>query len=157
MAELKDIMATEFVPSRDAYHDAVDSGGPYTLTTSYEKYVNDAVVRDESTLVMWDKIANHVDCSTLPIGSKLDIKIDSVVAANNNGAVILVKFECPNDGAPFTLEEIPVEVASNVEQSERWILVGYVGAEVQQYGVDIYSKVETGTSDVSSRKLLVRA
>ena len=157
MAELRDIMATEFIPSRDAYHDAVDSGGPYTLTTTYAKYVNDAAVRNESTLVMWDEVASHVDCSMLPVGSKLDIKVDSVVAAQNKGAVMLVKFECPNGGAPFTLEEIPVEVASNAAQSERWVLIGYVGPEVQQYGIDIYSKVETGTADVSSRKLLVRA
>lgn len=155
--QLADRLKDDYYTRQSAVHDVHDSGGPYTLDTDYELYVNDAVTRDVSSVVMWDKTTNHIDCSMLALYCKLFVKVDSTVAAGNKGAVILVKFECPNGGSPFIVEEVQVEVPSNDAKPSQWKMLGYVGPEVKQYGIDIYSRVESGTANVSNRKLLVEA
>lgn len=155
MAELTDILEGEFVPRKSAIHDVHDTGTAVTLTTTLQKYVNDGAVRDWSTVEMWD--TDHLDCSMLPVGSKLDVILSSDVAAGNQGAIILVEFICPNNGSPFVVSDLSVPIGRADSYPERFPLTGYVGPEVQQYGIEIYSGLLTGSLDVSNRKLLVRA
>ena len=158
MAELTDILENEFITRKSAIHDCHDTlTNSVTLTATPAKYTNDAAERDWGTAVLWDTANNLVDCSALAVGSKLDVVLDSVIASGNQGAVVLVEFICPNNGSPFTLKQKVVTVARSVEYPEDATWVGYVGPEVQQYGVEIWSSVATGTVTLTKRKLLVRA
>jgi hypothetical protein len=155
--ELVDVLNDNFVPRKSAIHDCHDTGVAKTLTTTLEKYTNDAAVRNWNTVALWDTTTNYVDCSTLPVGSKLDIILSSDIAAGNQGALVLVEYRCPNGGAPFLLAQTTTAISKNDAYPERFAFTGYVGPEVQQYGIEIYSGLQSGSLDVSNRKLLVRA
>ncbi len=157
MAELRTILETEFIPRMSAIHDLADTGTPKTLTTSLEQYTNDGALRNVSSTVLWDTVTNAVDCSELPVWSKIDIVLSSDIAAGNQGAIILVDFICPNNGSPFSIGQLSVPVDRADSYPARFPFAGYVGPEVQQYGIEIYSGLITGTLDVSNRKILVRA
>lgn len=157
MAELTAILEGEFIPRQSATHDVHDTGTVVGLTTTLEKYSNDGVTRNYSNVVMWDTVADMVDCTMLPVNSKIDISLSSDVAAGNQGAIIIVELRCPNNGSPFLLKQfsVPVDRADSYPVDVTWN--GYVGPEVQLYGIEVYSGLQTGTLNVSNRKLLVRA
>ena len=158
MAELRTILGTEYISSKDAIHDVHDTlTNTATLTTDYQLYTNDATVRDYGTATLWDKDNSIIDCSSLVEGAKIDVVLDSLIASGSQDALITVKFECPNNGSPFTLKEKTLRVKKNDTYNDDVTWGGYIGPEVKLYGIKIYSKVGVGTLDVSQRKLLVRA
>jgi|GEM_PF-6014727 len=158
MKQLTDSLSEKFITRMSAIHDCHDTlTNSATLTTTPAKYTNDAAERDWGTEELWDSVNSIVDCSGLVVGSKIDIILDSVIASGNQGATILVEFICPNNGNPFTMKQKIVVIERSVEYPEDATWVGYVGPEVQQYGVEIWSSVVTGTVVLTKRKILVRA
>ena len=143
----------------DSTTEIAEGGSTIELTTSFVKYVNDgAGSYSFSNQAFWDSTNNIVDCSALPIGSKLDIKLTSDITNGNKDNAIEVEFRCPNNGSPFVVGEDYQLAKKASSYPEAFILLGYVGPEVQQYGIEIYSrKIETSTVTASNRKLLVRA
>ena len=166
MGILKDILFGNFYPRKSGIDDCWDSatelsgtGVAKELTTSFVEYTNDrAGSYGFSTLAPWDGTTNSIDCSMLPVGSKLDIILVSDVENTNQDNAVEVEIRCPNDGNPFVVREIYEEVSKSASYPQPFKWQGYVGVEIQQYGLKIYSrKTGASTVTVANRKILVRA
>lgn len=158
MKQLTNALKDRFITRQSAIHDSHNTAATTaTLTTTPAKYTNDGVARQWKTETLWNTTTNIVDCSALAVGSKIDVILDSLIASGNQGAIISVEFRCPNNGSPFVMKTSTLEVAKNVAFPAEIAWKGYIGDEVQEFGIEIYSSVLTGTVTLSERKLLVRA
>ena len=159
MATLNNILGSNFITRKSAIHDCHDNqSNVVTLTTTPQKYTNDGTGgRNWYTTELWDTTNNIVDCSNLVVGSKLDISIDTTIDGGNKDTLIFVEFRCPNNGSPFTLKTITITIDKALTYQDEAVWNGYVGPEVQQYGIEIYSSASISGVDLSLRTILIRA
>lgn len=157
MATLTEIRASKVIPEKGINNKVIDTGTQKALTTTLVKYTNDAVQGSTGTMTLWNPATNSVDLSMLPVGCNVDVILQSDVEGGNQDASIIVQFICPNNGSPIIVANKTVPVLRAVNAPIEIVCLGVVSAEIQQYGIDIYSATVAGSLNVSNRELLIRA
>ena len=157
MATLSKIRAGKVIPEKGINNKVIDTGTQKTLTTALEPYTNDAVQGSTGTMTLWDPVANSVDLSMLPVWCNVDVVLKSDVEGGNQDSSIIVQFICPNNGNPIIVANKTVPVLRAVDAPIEAVCLGVVSAEIQQYGIEIYSATVAGSLNVSNRELLIRA
>ncbi len=153
-------MADENILRRDGVQDEYDQASittPVTIAVvdGWVKYSNDGVAYSDGNIVLFDTATGHIDTSSLPLYASFRVVLHTDILMANPNGYILVKSVIPDTAGDIEQSPQTIKPLKNTEYPDQITLDLYNGAKANEFGFDIYTKVEVDSATFANRKLLI--